>query len=42
MAPPLYHQITGNLRCQIESGELAPGAQLPTELEFRDQYYASH
>jgi GntR family transcriptional regulator len=41
MAPPMYHKIADELRAQIESGELAPGAQLPTELELRDQYEAS-
>jgi GntR family transcriptional regulator len=41
MAPPLYHQIADDLRAQIESGILAPGAQLPTELELREQRDAS-
>jgi GntR family transcriptional regulator len=41
MAPPLYHQIADELRAQIESGKLAPGSQLPTELDLRDQYDAS-
>jgi GntR family transcriptional regulator len=36
--PPLYRQIADNLRHKIESGELAPGTQLPTELELREQY----
>jgi len=35
---PLYRQIADNLRGKIESGELAPGTQLPTELELREQY----
>jgi GntR family transcriptional regulator len=41
MAPPMYHQIADELRRQIESGEIQPEAQLPTELELRDQYNAS-
>ena len=35
---PMYQQIAEKLRARIEAGELAPGAQLPTELELRDQY----
>ena len=38
MAAPLYRQIADDLCEKIESGELAPGAQLPTELELRDQW----
>jgi GntR family transcriptional regulator len=38
---PLYQQIADDLRQQIESGKLAPGAQLPVELELREQYDAS-
>jgi len=38
---PMYQQIAEDLRAQIESGVLAPGAQLPTELELRDQYDSS-
>jgi GntR family transcriptional regulator len=41
MANPMYRQIAEDLRGRIESGELAPGSQLPTELELRDQYSAS-
>ena len=41
MAPPMYHQIADDLREQIESGKLAPGAQLPTELDLRERYGAS-
>jgi GntR family transcriptional regulator len=41
MAQPMYHQIADDLRARIESGELGPGAQLPTELELRDRYEAS-
>jgi GntR family transcriptional regulator len=38
---PMYQQIAEKLRDRIETGELAPGAQLPTELELRDQYSSS-
>ncbi len=38
MADPLYRQIAGDLRHKIESGELAQGSQLPTELALREQY----
>lgn len=41
MADPMYRQIAGDLRRRIESGELGPGSQLPTELELREQYEAS-
>lgn len=41
MANPMYRQIAEDLRGRIESGELAPGSQLPTELELRDRYNAS-
>jgi GntR family transcriptional regulator len=41
MAQPMYHRIADELRGRIESGELAPGAQLPTELELREAYEAS-
>jgi len=41
MPDPMYRQIAQDLREQIESGGIAPGAQLPTELELRDQYGAS-
>lgn len=41
MAQPMYHQIADDLRGRIEAGELAPGAQLPTELELREKYEAS-
>jgi len=37
----MYQQIADDLREQIESGKLAPRAQLPTELELREQYNAS-
>ena len=38
---PMYQQIAEDLRAQIESGVLKPGAQLPTELELRDRYNSS-
>ena len=41
MANPMYRLIAEDLRQQIESGTLAPGSQLPTELELRDRYDAS-
>ena len=41
MASPMYQQIAEDLRQQIESGELAPGQQLLTELELREAYGAS-
>jgi GntR family transcriptional regulator len=40
-ADPMYRQIAEDLRSKIEAGELARGAQLPTEIELRDQYVAS-
>lgn len=41
MGNPMYRQIAEDLREQIESEQLAPGAQLPTELELRERYGAS-
>lgn len=41
MAEPMYRQIAEDLQRRIESGELPPGAQLPTEFELREQYDAS-
>ena len=38
---PMYQQIADDLRTQIESGELAPGDQLPTEMELRDRHSSS-
>jgi GntR family transcriptional regulator len=38
---PLYRQIAEDLRSKIDAGGLARGAQLPTEIELRDQYEAS-
>jgi GntR family transcriptional regulator len=40
-AEPLYRQIAEDLRIKIESGELAQGRQLPTEIELMEQYNAS-
>jgi GntR family transcriptional regulator len=37
----MYRQIAEDLRRQIETGELPPGAQLRTELELREKYEAS-
>jgi GntR family transcriptional regulator len=37
----MYRQIADDLRQKIESGELGHGTQLPTELEFMEQYDAS-
>lgn len=41
MPDPMYRQIAEDLREQIESGVLARGSQLPTELELREKYEAS-
>jgi GntR family transcriptional regulator len=41
MASPMYQLIAQDLRERIESGELLPGDQLPTELELRDRYGAA-
>jgi GntR family transcriptional regulator len=38
---PMYHRIAEDLQAKIESGKLRSGAQLPTELELREQYDAS-
>jgi GntR family transcriptional regulator len=40
-AEPMWRRIAEDLRGKIESGELGPGAMLPSELELRDQYEAS-
>src|ERR1700749_5232776 len=37
----MYQQIAEDLHNQIESGALAPGSQLPTEIELRERYEAS-
>lgn len=41
MPQPMYLQIAEDLKRSIDSGELAPGSQLPTELELGEQYRAS-
>jgi GntR family transcriptional regulator len=41
MPDPMYRRIAEDLRQKIESGELGHGAQLPTELELRENYDAS-
>jgi len=41
MAEAMYRQIADDLRAKIESGEIAQGSQLPTEIELMDQYNAS-
>jgi GntR family transcriptional regulator len=41
MAEALYRQIAQDLRRKIESGDLAPGAKLPNEEQFRTEYDAS-
>lgn len=38
---PMYQQIADDLRGQIESGELAQGGQLPTEIDLADRYQTS-
>jgi GntR family transcriptional regulator len=38
---PIYRRIADDLRQRIESGILAPGARLPTELALRDSYRVS-
>jgi GntR family transcriptional regulator len=41
VANPMYRQIAEDLRQKIESGEIPPGSQLPTELELREKFDAS-
>jgi GntR family transcriptional regulator len=41
MADAKYRQIADDLRTKIESRELGPGAQLPTELDLRTKYGTS-
>jgi GntR family transcriptional regulator len=38
---PMYQQIAEDLRKRIDEGVLAPGSQLPTEIELGAQYDAS-
>src|ERR1700678_917855 len=41
MTEPLYRRIPQGLRQRIQDGQLAQGAQLPTELDLRERYGAS-
>jgi GntR family transcriptional regulator len=41
MRAPMYRRIADDLKAQINSGAIAPGSQLPTELELRCQYDAA-
>ena len=41
MAEPMYRQIAADLQHRIETGELEPGGQLPTEIDLREMYEAS-
>jgi GntR family transcriptional regulator len=41
MAEAMYRQIADDLRAKIDSAELSPGGQLPTEIELMDSYDAS-
>jgi GntR family transcriptional regulator len=38
MAEPMYKRVAEDLRARIESGEIAPGSKLPTEVELMDEY----
>ena len=38
MSEPMYRLIADDLRRQIESGKLPPGAQLKSEVELREEY----
>jgi GntR family transcriptional regulator len=38
MAEPMYKRVADDLRGRIESGEIAPGSKLPTEVELMDEY----
>ncbi|MBB4934700.1 DNA-binding GntR family transcriptional regulator [Lipingzhangella halophila] len=38
---PLYMQVTNDLRSKINSGELAPGATIPSEHELMEQHQVS-
>src|SRR6266568_4592317 len=38
MSEPMYRVIADDLRRRIESGDLAPGAQLKSEVELREDY----
>jgi len=41
MTDPMYRQIADDLQQRIESGELARGTQIPTEIDLREHYEAS-
>src|SRR5881398_2799831 len=41
MTIPKYQQIRADLEARIRSGELPPGAKVPTEAELREQYGVS-
>jgi len=41
MTEPMYRRIAEDLRSKIESGDLSPGEQLPTENQLRKAYDAS-
>jgi GntR family transcriptional regulator len=41
MPDPMYRRIADDLQTKIESGDLEPGSQIPTEIELREQYDAS-
>lgn len=38
---PLYQQLAAHIREQVQSGELMPGAQVPTEAELADRFATS-
>ncbi|MGI5215177.1 GntR family transcriptional regulator [Plantactinospora sp. CA-290183] len=40
-AKPKWERIADEIRTQIESGELAPGAQLPSTAQLRAKYDVS-
>ena len=38
MPEPMYKRVAEDLRSKIESAQIAPGSQLPTELELMEEY----
>jgi GntR family transcriptional regulator len=38
MPEPMYKRVAEDLRGRIESGQIVPGSQLPTELELMEEY----
>ena len=38
MPEPMYKRVAEDLRSKIESAQIAPGSQLPTELELMEDY----